>query len=220
MKVGALLFDFDGVLIESEAVSNRQIAEWLTAAGFPTSVEESMGRFMGLARADFHAAVERWVGGPLPAGFEEARVAANQRLLAEGVPAVAGAVAFVEALPPGLPRAVVSSSSTMWIGRHLDHLGLRAAFGDHLYSGREHVKHGKPAPDLYLFAAEQLHVPIERCAIVEDSPVGVTGAAASGAYVIGLTAGQHCGPDHARKLRELGAQAIAASFDEVAALIA
>ncbi|HEX8555487.1 MAG TPA: HAD family phosphatase, partial [Sphingomonas sp.] len=113
-----------------------------------------------------------------------------------------------------------SSSSTAWIARHLEHIGVRDAFGDHLYSGREHVTRGKPAPDLYLHAAGALGVAIEDCAIIEDSPVGATGAVASGAYVIGLCAGTHCPPDHAARLRAIGVDAIAADFAEVARLIA
>lgn len=219
MRFDGLLFDFDGVLIESEAAGNRQIAEWLTAAGHPTTPAESMAHFMGLAGHDFLAAIERWIGGPVPDSFHAARAEEDHRAMAEGVGAVAGAIAFVRALPAELPKAVVSSSPVRWIARHLEHIGLRDVFGDHLYSGREHVANGKPAPDLYWYGAAQIGVPIERCAILEDSPVGVTGAAKTGAFVIGLTAGQHCGAGHDDRLRELGADAVAADFDTVAALL-
>ena len=220
MRFAAILFDFDGVLIESEYAGNRQIAAWLTAHGHPTSVEQSMANFMGLAGADFLAAIERWIGEKLPDSFHADRRREDERALAEGVGAVAGAVAFVRALPADVRRAVVSSSSTAWIRRHLDHVGLSGAFGEHIYSGREHVARGKPAPDLYLFAAERLGVAIEDCAIIEDSPVGATGAVASGGHVIGLTAGTHCGPDHGERLRALGVAAVASDFGQVAALIA
>jgi HAD superfamily hydrolase (TIGR01509 family) len=220
MKVGAILFDFDGVLIESEAAGNRQIAEWLTDAGHPTTADDSMANFMGLSGTHFTDAIERWIGAPLPSGFREARAAEDARVLSEGLDAVAGAVAFVRSLPADLPRAIVSSSNTHWIATHLDHLALGDAFGEHLYSGREHVANGKPAPDIYLYAAERLGVPIDRCTIIEDSPVGVTGAVKTGAYVIGLCAGTHCARDHGARLKALGADAIAADFDEVARLLA
>ena len=139
--------------------------------------------------------------------------------MAQGIDAVAGAVAFVRALPADLPRAIVSSSSTEWIRRHLDHIGLADAFGDHVYSGREHVTNGKPAPDLYLYGAAALGVPIGQCAIIEDSPVGATGAVASGGYVIGLTAGQHCGDGHGDRLAAIGVDAVASDFAEVARLL-
>lgn len=220
MRFEAIVFDFDGVLLESEYAGNRQIAEYLTGIGHPTTPEQSMANFMGLAGPDFHAAIERWIGGPIPDSFHTARQAEDLRVLEEGLEEVAGAVAFVRGLPESLPRAVASSSSMRWITTHLDHLGIRDVFGDKIFSGREHVKRGKPAPDLYLHAAEALGVDIKRTVILEDSPVGVTGAVASGAHVIGLCAGSHCAPDHAERLRALGVQDIAHDFGEVARLIA
>ena len=220
MRVDAILFDFDGVLVESEAAGNRHLAHWLTAAGHPTTPEDAMTHYMGLAGTDFIAAIERRIGTTLPEDFHEARRIEDARVVAEGVGAVAGAVDFVRALPADLPRAIVSSSRVAWIDAHLRHIGLREAFGDHLYSGREHVAHGKPAPDLYLHGAAALGMPIDRCAIIEDSPVGVTGAAKTGAFVIGLCAGQHCAVDHRDRLLALGADAVAADFAEVARLLA
>ena len=219
MRFSALIFDFDGVLIESEWAGNAQIADYLSARGFPTSPRQSMDRFMGLAGADFRQAIEGWIGGPLPDDFLSERGRADAKMIADGIAEVAGAVRFVRSLDPALPKAVASSSSLEWIERHLDHLGLRDAFGDRLFSGRTHVSCGKPAPDLYWHAADTLGVAITETVIIEDSPVGVTGAVASGATVIGLVAGQHCGDDHGDRLRALGAHHIARDFDEVAALL-
>jgi len=219
MNFRGLLFDFDGVLIESEFAGNRQIAEWLTDAGHPTTPEDSMANFMGLAGKDFRAAIERWIDGPLPDSFQAAREAEDARAMAEGIDAVEGAVAFVRALPTDLPKAVVSSSPTRWIRRHLDHIGLSDMFGDHIYSGREHVANGKPAPDLYWYGAQAIGIAIEDCAIIEDSPVGATGAVASGGYVIGLSAGTHCGPDHDSRLQAIGVDAVAGDFATVARLV-
>ena len=220
MRFDALIFDFDGVLLESEYAGNKQIAEYLTGIGHPTSPAQSMANFMGLAGDDFLAALERWIGRPLPEDFHVARKAEDERAMREGLEAVVGAVAFVRSLPPSLSRAVASSSSTAWIERHLEHLGIRDAFGAMIFSGREHVVRGKPAPDLYLHAAAALGVDIARTAIIEDSPVGATGAVASGGHVIGFVGGSHCGPDHADRLRAIGVQDIATNFDEVARLIA
>jgi HAD superfamily hydrolase (TIGR01509 family) len=217
--VDAIIFDFDGVLLESEYAGNRHIADLLTELGHPTDVEEALTHFSGLNGADFIAAIEARIGTALPPEFHEKRRVEDRRVLREGLAAVAGAVEFVRALPPDLPRAVASSSSVRWIATHLDHLGLRHAFGDHLYSGSEHVDRGKPAPDLYLYAAQQLDVPIERCTIIEDSEVGAKGAVASGALVIGLVAGSHCLPGHDERLRALGVREVAHSFDEVGRLL-
>jgi HAD superfamily hydrolase (TIGR01509 family) len=215
MRFEALILDFDGVLIESEYAGNKQIADYLTAIGHPTSPEESMANFMGLADEPVRAAIERWIGRPLPEDFRAARAEEDRCVLEEGLPAVAGAIEFVERLPEELPRAIASSSSTDWIRAHLRHLGIERHF-PLLFSGREHVARGKPAPDLYLHAAEAMGVDIARTLIVEDSPVGAEGALASGATVIGLCAGSHCAPDHADRLRALGVERIAHSFDEVA----
>jgi HAD superfamily hydrolase (TIGR01509 family) len=219
LRCDALIFDFDGVLLESEYAGNAQIAAYLTRIGHPTSPEESMARFMGLAGHDFIAALEAYIGRPLPDDFHAIRAEEDARVLAEGLDPVAGAIAFVRSLPQTLPRAIASSSSTRWIRTHLAHLGIADAFGEMIFSGREHVTRGKPAPDIYLHAAAALGVPIERCAILEDSPVGATAAVASGAYVIGLAAGRHCAPAHGDTLRAIGVDAVAHSFAEVAELL-
>lgn len=218
-RFDAIIFDFDGVLLESEYAGNRHLAEYLTAQGHPITPEDAMGYFMGLSGQDFLGAIERWLGRALPDDFHSAREVENQRVLAEGVEAIVGAIEFVRALPADLPRAIASSSSTQWITTHLDHLGLRDAFEGRIFSGREHVRRGKPAPDIYLHAAAALGVDIARCVILEDSPVGATGAVASGAHVIGLCAGSHCGVGHDERLRAIGVHDIAHDFQTVARLI-
>jgi len=215
----AIIFDFDGVLLESEFEGNKQLAELLTDLGHRHSVEEALEHYVGLAGPDFIATVEARIGGPLPPEFHERRREQSIRALREGVRAVVGAVDFVRSLPPGLPIAVASSSSTRWLDGHLDHLGLTEAFGGHVYSGREHVERGKPAPDLYLHAASQLGVDIARSVILEDSEVGVTGALASGARVIGLAAGTHCLDGHDEMLRRRGVEEIAYTFGDVRRLL-
>jgi len=215
----AIIFDFDGVLLESEFEGNSRVAELLTDLGHRTSVEDALRYYVGLSGRQFINAIEQRIGCRLPEEFHERLQQQSSRALREGVRAVVGAVEFVRSLPPELPRAVASSSSTRWIRGHLDQLGLADAFGDHIYSGREHVARGKPAPDLYLHAAAQLGVGIDRCLILEDSKVGAIGALASGATVIGLAAGSHCQDGHAEMLRALGVHHVADSFDEVRRLI-
>jgi HAD superfamily hydrolase (TIGR01509 family) len=215
----AIIFDFDGVLLESEFEGNRMLAELLTDLGHRHSVEDTLRNYVGLAGKDFIAAIEERIGAELPAEFHDRMKEKSRRALREGIEAVVGAVDFVRALPPKLPKAVASSSSTKWLYGHLAHLGLDDAFGAHVYSGHEHVERGKPAPDIYLHAAAQLGVAIAECVILEDSPVGVTGALASGARVIGLAAGSHCLDGHDDMLRGLGVEEIAYSFDEVRQLL-
>jgi HAD superfamily hydrolase (TIGR01509 family) len=218
-KFDAIIFDFDGVLLESEFDGNRELARLLTDLGHRTTVEEALEHYVGLAGQQFIDAIEAQIGEPLPPEFYDRRKAQTVRALQDGVAAVVGAVDFVRSLPPHLPRAVASSSTTRWIRGHLEHLGLEGAFGNHIYSGREHVGRGKPAPDLYLHAAERLGVDIARSGILEDSAIGVTGALASGATVIGLAAGQHCLDGHEGVLRSLGVEYIANDFRDVRRLI-
>lgn len=220
MKYQGIIFDFDGVLLESEAAGNEHLAALLTDLGFPTSREDALTHYTGLSGRDFLAAIEGRIGASLPPEFHDRRAEEDARVLAEGLVEVAGAVAFVRTLPSDLPKAVASSSSTSWVTTHLDHLGIREAFGDKVFSGKEHVARGKPAPDLYWHAADALGIDIARTVILEDSVVGATGAVASGATVIGLIAGTHCLPGHADKLRALGVHAVAEDFDEVARIIA
>jgi len=219
LSFAAIIFDFDGVLLESEFEGNRQLAELLTDLGHRTSVEEAFKYYAGLSGRQFIEAIEARIGAPLPAEFHQRQKDGAVRALREGIGAVVGAIDFVQALPPELPKAVASSSSTRWIRTHLAHLGLTDEFGDHVYSGREHVERGKPAPDIYLHAAAQLDVRIGDCVILEDSEVGATGALASGARVIGLAAGRHCIDGHADALRALGVEEVANSFDEVGKLL-
>ncbi|MDF0488071.1 HAD family phosphatase [Sphingomonas sp. H39-1-10] len=219
MKFDGIIFDFDGVLIESESIGNAHLADYLNSIGHTISRQEAMARFMGLSGRSFIDAIETHIGATLGEDYHAARRIEDARVMAAGIDAVAGAVAFVQALPEELPKAIASSSSTAWIARHLDHIGLREAFGDHLYSGKEHVARGKPAPDLYYHAAAAIGVDITRTAILEDSIVGATGAVASGAFVIGFCGGSHCSPDHAERLRALGVRAVASDFNEVARLI-
>jgi len=218
-RPAAIIFDFDGVLIDSEYVGNRLLAEQLAGLGHDVTIDDALDHFVGLSGQPFLDAIEARIGAALPPDFVEQRRAESRRLVESGIAAVAGAVEFVRSLPGGLPTALASSSSTKWMRAHLRHLGLEANFGDHLYSGHEHVECGKPAPDLYIYAASQLGVPIERCAIIEDSRLGATGALASGATVIGLCAGSHCRPGHAEMLHNAGVIHVAGSFGEVSALL-
>jgi beta-phosphoglucomutase-like phosphatase (HAD superfamily) len=219
VKFDGIIFDFDGVLLESEAAGNEHLAALLTDLGFPTTREEALTHFTGLSGQSFLDAIEARIGRKLPPEFHSRRAEEDARVLAEGLEEVAGAVAFVRSLATDWPKAVASSSSTRWVSTHLAHLGIADAFGAHVYSGKEHVARGKPAPDLYWHAADALGIDITRTVILEDSIVGATGAVASGAHVIGQVAGSHCLPGHADKLRALGVHHVAHSFEEVARLI-
>lgn len=216
MRPAAILFDFDGVLIDSEWVGNCFIADHLTAVGHPTRPEQAIDRFMGTAGSDFEDAVAQWIGKPFPDSLREARMRRGLEMLETGVAEVTGAREFVLNLPDDFPIAVTSAAITRWLTGHLDHLGLRARFDPHIYSAREHVARLKPHPDIYLHAAAKLGVDIRNTLIIEDSPIGIRGAVASGAHVVGLLAGSHIRDGHGDRLLAAGAHRCATSFDEIA----
>lgn len=212
-----LVFDFDGVVADSETIANQGLADYLTSLGHPTSLEDAMRMFMGKRHADTLAALQDYVGGPLPSSFEteyRARIRATMRSTVAPVPGVA---AFIER-HHGLAKCVASSSSREWLDHCVDKFGFRQHFGDNLFSATM-VANGKPAPDIFLYAARRMKVDPLATTVIEDSATGVIGAVAAGMRVIGFLGGSHVRPGHADKLIAAGASAVAADFDEVERLL-
>lgn len=212
-----MIFDFDGVVVDSEILSNSILAEALTELGHPTTVEEAVDRYIGLNWRDTTLVIEAEIGRPLPADFRLRTKEAFQLRLDE-VTAVAGVEAFLQALPP-LPKAVASSSPTRWLSGSLERFGLAHHFGGRLFSAAEHVQRGKPHPDIYLYAARALDVPPAEILVIEDTAPGVTAARAAGMTVVGLCAGLHCGAGYGERLRSAGAAHVAGSYSEVLELV-
>ncbi|WDA41481.1 HAD family hydrolase [Erythrobacter sp. BLCC-B19] len=212
----AIIFDFDGVIADSEMLANLVLAEELTRLGLPTSLEQSYARYVGTRWDEMIALIEEQLARPVPADWgahlSDTMMARFRRDLAE----VPGAGDFIRALGQR-PRGIASSSSPARLAISLEVLGLAAHFEGRVFSA-ELVERGKPAPDIFLLAADRLNVAPETCLVIEDSPSGVRGAKAAGMQVIGLLAGAHIQPGHDAKLRAAGADHIAASWDEVAAL--
>lgn len=214
----AIVFDFDGVIADSEIVSNAVLADALTELGHPTSTEQAVQRYIGLHWADTCARIESEIGQKLPADFKARTSEAFQRRLHE-IAAVAGVEAFLDALPP-VPKAVASSSPTHWLRSSLERFGLAGHFGDRLFSAAEHVRRGKPHPDIYLHAARALGVKAGEVLVIEDTAPGVAAARAAGMTVIGLCAGLHCGPGYGDRLRSAGASPVVSSYAQVLEFIA
>ncbi|MFI9819721.1 HAD family hydrolase [Streptomyces sp. NPDC052013] len=189
MRYDLVIFDNDGVLVDSEPISNRLLAAYLTELGHPTSYEDSIRDYMGSAMHRVHDLVEERTGRRLPADFDDvfhARVfAAFERELKP----VAGAVDVLGKLEAdGVAYCVASSGSHERIRVGHRTTGLDRWFGDELIFSSQDVGRGKPAPDLFLYAAERMGVAPERCVVVEDSPLGVRAAVAAGMDVYGFTA--------------------------------
>lgn len=184
-----VVFDNDGVLVDSEPISNRVLADYLSELGHPTTYEESIRDYMGAAVHRVHDLVLERSGCRLPGDFDEtlhARVfAAFQREL-RAVDGVHDVLAKLDA--DGVPYCVASSGSHERIRVALRKTGLYGRFGEERIFSSQDVGKGKPAPDLFLLAAEKMGVAPERCAVVEDSPLGVRAAVAAGMDVYGFAA--------------------------------
>lgn len=208
-----LIFDFDGVVADSEFLANRVGAASLTALGLPTTTEQHLDRYMGKSWSDYFAALAVDLGRPLPPDYAAAHRAELDGAEHE-VQAVAGIGAFI-ARYPDIPRCVASSNDLAYLHRTLTRLGLAPAFGDNVFSAQQ-VARGKPFPDLFLFAAARLGVDSDRTLVIEDSPAGVRAGVAAGMTVLGLCAGAHCRPGHDSRLTEAGAHAVAADYEAAA----
>jgi HAD superfamily hydrolase (TIGR01509 family) len=215
MTPAAIIFDFDGVIADSESVSSRSFSAALCEAGLPTTVEEAMDRYTGLTREDTLAAISAYWGERTPHDIADRLARHADAAFAQGIAPVPGVKDFI-ASAAHLPLAIGSSSRTAYLHAHLATFGLSGRFGAHVYSGREHVTRGKPHPDIYLHAAASLGVRPEDTVIIEDSPIGARAAVASGARVIGLCAGSHVRPSLAAVLSAEGVTAVLHSYDEVA----
>ncbi len=211
----AIIFDFDGVIADSEIASARSFSRALSAAGLATRGADATELYCGLHREQVLEAIARRWGERVPDDIEARLAAHADASFAEGIEPVPGVAGFLASVAH-LPLAIGSSRWTAYIRGHLDRFGLAHHFGPHVYSGREHVTRGKPYPDLYLHAAAQLGVDPRDTVIIEDSPVGARAAVASGARVIGLAAGGHAGPRLAGQLAAEGVEIVLPSYPAVA----
>ena len=211
----AVIFDFDGVIADSEILSNRELAENLCAIGLPTTIEESLRDYCGHNWLEVQRRIEARHGRPLPAGFRETHRAHSRERFEREFAAVAGVERFLDRLQAP-KRAIASSSRAGYIHWALDKLGLGHHFAGHVYSADGMVR-GKPHPDIYLAAACGLGITPERGLAIEDSPIGARAAVAAGMTVVGLAAASHIADPqaHAEQLRAAGVHRVAFSFEEV-----
>lgn len=215
MSFAAIIFDFDGVIADSEVRANMSLSESLTAIGMPATYDECLRDYYGHNWQETQRRIEARFGRALPADFREThRTRARARFM-EGFNAVPGAADFLDALG-SLPRAIASSSRAEYIGWALGLFGLDHHFGGHVYSA-DGWDRGKPHPDIYLAAATGLGVDPVRCLAVEDSPTGAQAALAAGMTVVGFCGAGHIvdRAAHGALLREVGVHHVALSFDEI-----
>lgn len=181
-----VIFDCDGVLVDSEAIANRALAETLTAKGLPTTPEQALAEYKGRILRDVHARAEERLGGPLPEGwideFESLRADYFRAELKE----IPGARETVEAVKAaGIDVCVGTQGKANKTELTLGLTGLRSLFDEDAIFTSYEVERGKPFPDLFLHAAESRGKTPDRTAVVEDTTLGVTAAVAAGMTVFG-----------------------------------
>ncbi len=212
-----VIFDCDGVLVDSEIIACRIEMAALATLGHPIAAAEFRRRAVGRSRTDVNTMLDSLWDKTLPPDYSaQIRAATFAGFEAELQP-VPGIRAVLDGLD-GQRRCVASSSHPTRIARALAATGLAAYFGQDIFSAVE-VARGKPAPDLFLHAAARMATAPQDCLVIEDSMPGIEAARAAGMRAIGFTAGGHCDAGHEAVLRGAGADAVAADGMALSALV-
>ncbi len=211
-----IIFDCDGVLVDSEALACHIEAECLTAAGFPTTTQDILARYLGRSEKFLLADIEARHGKALPADFSTTALQELDLAFQAELRPVPGMRELVGNLNG--PRCIASSSSIRRIQHSLTVTDLLPLFDPYIFSASM-VARGKPAPDLFLHAASEMNVRPEDCLVVEDAAPGIQGAKAAGMEVIGFLGGAHRSADDAQELSDAGADTIAGNTEELKPLL-
>ena len=197
MSYDLVIFDCDGVLVDSEPIANRVDAGQLASIGLKLSPEEIMRKFLGRTKEGVIALAAEMLGRDLPEGFVERWDAALMEALGNEVRAIEGVAEAIRALR--IPFCAASNSTPGRLRLSLRTSGLLPLFEGRMFSAEE-VAHPKPAPDLFLHAAKTLGAEPSRCVVIEDTPTGARAATAAGMTVLGYAGAAHA--DRAALARE------------------
>lgn len=209
MAIEHVIFDCDGVLIDSEWLACRAEAEVFSELGAEVTPQHVLEHYVGLNDEAMFALFEEQFGIPLPDDFVERHAKRLFPLFERELEPVAGVPDLLESLPLG--KSVASNSAVHRLEFTLGLTGLLGQFGGHIYSA-EHVARPKPAPDLLLHVLEQTGASAGACVLIEDGASGTRAARELGIPVLGFTGGRHCTPNTEEKLRAAGAAEI---FDDM-----
>ena len=219
--ITAVIFDCDGVLVDSEVLALEVELAILAEQGLTFEREDYVTRFMGLSYQAFHDVIDdeaqKRIGRPISDTIRNELAKRLRQTLIARLTEVPGAGAAVAATP--LLKAVASSSTREGLERKLRQVGLWSHFEPHVYSA-DHVVHAKPAPDLFLHAAEKLGVSPGDCLVLEDSVNGVVAGRAAGMRVWGFLGGGHAHDRLGERLTAAGAERLVKDWPEAVALLA
>jgi HAD superfamily hydrolase (TIGR01509 family) len=208
-----LIFDCDGVLVDSEYLFARVASACLNEIGVEIDSAEAAQRFAGVSIKDMLASVALERGAPLPDGFEDLVIRREEEAYAHKLEPILGVREAILSIP--LPRCVASSSLPERIFASLAVTRLDDLFAENARFSTALVANGKPAPDIFLHAARQMGEWPQGCVVIEDSVPGVKGAVAAGMRVIGFTGGRHCGDGHGERLGAAGAHRVITAMAEL-----
>jgi HAD superfamily hydrolase (TIGR01509 family) len=216
MKPELIIFDCDGVLIDSEIIVCRLVAEVLTNLGYPITTDDVIGRFAGRPEREMVADIEADWGQPIPPTFfAECKRRINEAYRSELRP-IPGVRQVLDAIR--IPICVASSAYPEKLRLGLASTGLDDRFGGNVISASV-VARGKPEPDVFVYAAGWMQCPTFAAVVIEDSIAGVRAARRAGMQVLGFTGGRHCPPDHGGRLLEAGADLVFAKMSELPYLL-
>lgn len=214
-----IIFDCDGVLVDSEIIAAQVESRLLTEAGYPISVEEMGERFSGMTWKNILLEVEREASIPISATLLDKSEKLLDARLARDVKVIDGVKFALSRLTT--QRCICSNSSSARLDMMLTKVGLKPYFESHVYSAKDlGADRVKPKPDIFLHGAKQFAVSPDRVVVIEDSVHGITGARAAGMRVIGFTGASHSYPSHADKLTDAGAETVISRMQDLPATIA
>lgn len=207
-ELDLVIFDCDGVLVDSEVISNEVLAQALTAVGLPTTLAESRREYQGLLLSDIAARAQAKLGRALPKGWVGRYECDRAEAFRRDLTPVAGATEAVQRIAAaGVAVCVASQGKLSKTRLTLGLTGLRGLFEEHALFSAQSVARGKPAPDLFLHAAAVMNETPSRCVVVEDTPSGVAAAVAAGMRALGYGADSDEGA-----LREAGAEVLGSLY--------
>jgi len=212
----AIIFDFDGVIADSEYLANQVLADCVAELGVPFTREDSYRQFMGKRFEEVIDTIKTLTGKQLPDNFPENFQQRTLDCFRDELHPVSGVGEFLDSVGE-MPIAIASSSSLDRLLYCLEVLDLASVFAGNVFSASM-VERGKPFPDVFLHTAKHLATAPDKCIVIEDSAGGVEAGVAAGMTVIGLTAASHIQPGHEEKLLQAGAHHVASDYLQVAQL--
>ena len=212
-----IIFDFDGVLVDSETMGCQIWSDVFAKHGMTVPAKDIMEKYTGKTGTLICSLIEREYGYHIPDGFLDEVNETTESIMAKELKTVAGVLETMPRLT--VPVCIASGSRPKRLNMCLDVTGLRRWFPDETVFSSHFVKHGKPEPDLFFLAAGKMNVPYEKCLVIEDSTAGIIGAKAAGMRSFGFVGASHCTPERGRQLLESGAELLFDDFTQLLDLL-